>query len=40
MSPEATAGASIYSIRLEHIPLEPLVAKLENAGYRVIQALE
>jgi acetoin utilization protein AcuB len=40
MSPEEAAGASIYSIRLERTSLEPLVKKLENAGYRVIQALE
>jgi acetoin utilization protein AcuB len=40
MAPEETAGASIYSIRLERTPLEPLVKKLEKAGYRVMQALE
>jgi len=43
MSTEEAAGASIYSIysiRLERIPLEPLVKKLEKSGYRVIQALE
>jgi acetoin utilization protein AcuB len=39
MSPEETAGASIYSIRLERTSLEPIVKNLEKAGYRVVQAL-
>jgi acetoin utilization protein AcuB len=39
MSPEATAGPPIYSFRIEQTSVEPLVHKLEKAGYRVIQAL-
>jgi acetoin utilization protein AcuB len=40
MSPEETAGSPIYSFRLQRLPLEPLVHKLEKAGYQVVQALE
>ncbi|HSF29930.1 MAG TPA: CBS and ACT domain-containing protein [Candidatus Tectomicrobia bacterium] len=40
MSPEGKAGAPIYSFRIQRTPLEPLVDKLEKAGYRVVQALE
>jgi acetoin utilization protein AcuB len=40
MSPEETAGAPVYSFRMERTPVEPLVKKLEKAGYRVVQALE
>jgi len=40
MSPEETAGVPIYSFRLQRTPLDPLVHRLENAGYRVVQALE
>jgi acetoin utilization protein AcuB len=40
MSPEETAGSPIYSFRLQRTPIEPLVDKLEKAGYRVVQALE
>jgi acetoin utilization protein AcuB len=40
MSPEETAGFPIYSFRLQRLPLEPLVHKLEKAGYQVVQALE
>jgi acetoin utilization protein AcuB len=40
MSPEETAGSPIYSFRLQRTPVEPLVHKLEKAGYRVVQALE
>jgi acetoin utilization protein AcuB len=40
MSPEETAGFPIYSFRLQRLPLDPLVHKLEKAGYQVIQALE
>ncbi|HEX9870234.1 MAG TPA: signal transduction protein, partial [Candidatus Tectomicrobia bacterium] len=40
MSPEETAGFPIYSFRLQRTPLEPLVRTLEEAGYRVVQALE
>jgi acetoin utilization protein AcuB len=39
MSPEETAGPPIYSFRIERTPVEPLVHKLEKAGYRVVQAL-
>jgi acetoin utilization protein AcuB len=40
MSPEETAGSPIYSFRVQRTPVEPLVHKLERAGYRVVQALE
>jgi acetoin utilization protein AcuB len=40
ISPEGTAGAPIYSFRIQRTPVEPLVHKLEKAGYRVVQALE
>lgn len=40
MSPEETVGASVYSFRIERTKVEPLVKKLEKAGYRVVQALE
>jgi acetoin utilization protein AcuB len=40
MSPEEAAGSPIYSFRLQRTPIEPLVDKLEKAGYRVVQALE
>jgi hypothetical protein len=40
MSPEETAGAPVYSFRIERTSVEPLVKKLEKAGYRVVQALE
>jgi acetoin utilization protein AcuB len=40
MSPEESAGSPIYSFRVQRIPVEPLVHKLESAGYRVVQALE
>jgi acetoin utilization protein AcuB len=40
MSPEETAGPRIYSFRIQRTPVEPLVHKLEKAGYRVVQALE
>jgi acetoin utilization protein AcuB len=39
MSPEETTGPPIYSFRIERTSLEPLVHKLEKAGYRVVQAL-
>jgi acetoin utilization protein AcuB len=39
MSPEETAGPPIYSFRIERTPVEPLVHKLEKAGYRVVQTL-
>jgi acetoin utilization protein AcuB len=39
MSPEETAGPPIYSFRIERAPVEPLVEKLEKAGYHVVQAL-
>jgi acetoin utilization protein AcuB len=39
MSPEEVAGHPIYSFRIQRTPVEPLVHKLEKAGYRVIQAL-
>jgi acetoin utilization protein AcuB len=40
MSPEETAGSPIYSFRIQRTPVEPLVHKLEKAGFRVVQALE
>lgn len=40
MSPEETAGSPVYSFRVQRTPVEPLVHKLERAGYRVVQALE
>jgi acetoin utilization protein AcuB len=40
MSPEETAGSPIYSFRIQRTPVEPLVHELEQAGYRVVQALE
>jgi acetoin utilization protein AcuB len=40
MSPEETAGSPIYSFRIQRTLVEPLVHKLERAGYRVVQALE
>ena len=40
MSPKETAGSPIYSFRIQRTPVEPLVHKLEKAGYRVVQALE
>ncbi len=40
MSPEGKAGSPVYSFRIQRTPLEPLVDKLEKAGYRVVQALE
>jgi acetoin utilization protein AcuB len=40
LSPKETAGPPIYSFRIERTPVEPLVHKLEKAGYRVVQALE
>lgn len=40
MSPEETVGAPLYSFRIERTKVEPLVKKLEEAGYRVVQALE
>jgi acetoin utilization protein AcuB len=40
MSPEGKAGSPIYSFRIQRTPVEPLVDKLEKAGYRVVQALE
>jgi acetoin utilization protein AcuB len=39
MSPEETAGPPIYSFRIERTSVQPLVHKLEKAGYRVVQAL-
>jgi acetoin utilization protein AcuB len=39
MSPEETTGPPIYSFRIERTPVEPLVHKLEKAGYRVVQTL-
>ena len=39
MSPEETADHPIYSFRIQRTPVEPLVNKLEKAGYRVVQAL-
>jgi acetoin utilization protein AcuB len=39
MSPEETAGPPIYSFRIERTSVEPLVHKLEKAGYRVVQTL-
>jgi acetoin utilization protein AcuB len=39
MSPEETAGPPIYSFRIERTPVEPLVHKLEKAGYRVVPTL-
>jgi acetoin utilization protein AcuB len=40
MSPKETAGSPIYSFRIQRTPVEPLVHKLEKAGYRVVQVLE
>jgi acetoin utilization protein AcuB len=40
MSAEEAAGSPIYSFRLQRTPIEPLVDKLEKAGYRVVQALK
>jgi acetoin utilization protein AcuB len=40
MSPEGKTGSPIYSFRIRRTPVEPLVDKLERAGYRVVQALE
>jgi acetoin utilization protein AcuB len=40
MSPEGTAGPRVYSFRIQRTPVEPLVQKLESAGYRVVQALD
>ncbi len=40
MSPKETAGSPVYSFRIQRTPIEPLVLTLEQAGYRVIQALE
>jgi acetoin utilization protein AcuB len=40
MSPEGKAGSPIYSFRIRRTLVEPLVDKLEKAGYRVVQALE
>jgi acetoin utilization protein AcuB len=40
MSPEKTAGSKVYSFRIQRTPVEPLVLRLEKAGYRVVQALE
>jgi acetoin utilization protein AcuB len=39
MAPEETAGPPVYSFRIERTQVEPLVYKLEKAGYRVVQAL-
>jgi acetoin utilization protein AcuB len=39
MSSEETAGPPIYSFRIERTAVEPLVQKLEKAGYRVVQTL-
>jgi acetoin utilization protein AcuB len=39
MSPEESAGHPIYSFRIQRTSVEPLVHKLEKAGYRVVQAL-
>jgi acetoin utilization protein AcuB len=39
-STEEAGGAPIYSFRLERTKLDAVVKKLENAGYRVVQALE
>jgi acetoin utilization protein AcuB len=40
MSPKETAGSPVYSFRIQRTPVEPLVLKLEKAGYRVVQALK
>jgi acetoin utilization protein AcuB len=40
MSPEEKSGTTIYSFRIARTAIEPLVKKLENAGHRVVQALE
>jgi hypothetical protein len=40
MSPKETAGSPMYSFRIQRTPVEPLVLKLEKAGYHVVQALE
>jgi acetoin utilization protein AcuB len=40
MSPKETAGSPVYSFRIQRTPVEPLVLKLEEAGYHVVQALE
>lgn len=40
MSPAETAGTPVYSFRIERTTLEPLVQKLEQAGYRVVEAIE
>jgi acetoin utilization protein AcuB len=40
MSPEEKTGTTIYSFRIARTAIEPLVKKLEKAGYRVVQALE
>jgi acetoin utilization protein AcuB len=40
MSPKGTAGSPVYSFRIQRTPVEPLVLRLEKAGYRVVQALE
>lgn len=39
MSPEKTVGPPIYSFRIERTAVEPIVRKLEKAGYRVVQTL-
>jgi len=40
MSPAETAGAPVYSFRIERTTIAPLVQKLEQAGYRVVDAIE
>jgi hypothetical protein len=40
MSPQDRTGTTIYSFRIARTAVEPLVTKLEKAGYRVVQALE
>lgn len=40
MSPEEPSGSPVYSFRIERSKIEPLVKKLEQAGYRVVEALE
>jgi acetoin utilization protein AcuB len=39
LSPEETVGPPVYSFRIERTAVEPLVRKLEKAGYHVVQAL-
>jgi len=40
ISPNESADGTVYSFRIARTQVEPLVNKLEKAGYRVIQALE